>query len=181
MLGNAATFAGGPLLGIYTTSPAVVEAGLVRLGIVCRTYAICGMMDVMVGGLRGIGYSVMPMIVSLIGACGLRLLWIATLFQISQFHTMPMLLSLLSCLLDHHVLRPRGVLRVGHETAACAAGRTRFGDDNGLSGQIKRGPHQWCGPLFFIEALLQPQPQPDGQHRAATSKMVSAVCPQRRL
>jgi len=91
VLGNAATFAGGPLLGIYTTSPAVVEAGLVRLGIVCRTYAICGMMDVMVGGLRGIGYSVMPMIVSLIGACGLRLLWIATLFQISQFHTMPML------------------------------------------------------------------------------------------
>ena len=91
VLGNAATFAGGPLLGIYTTSPAVVEAGLVRLGIVCRTYAICGMMDVMVGGLRSIGYSVMPMIVSLIGACGLRLLWIATLFQISQFHTMPML------------------------------------------------------------------------------------------
>ena len=91
VLGNAATFAGGPLLGIYTTSPAVVEAGLVRLGIVCRTYAICGMMDVMVGGLRGIGYSVMPMIVSLIGACGLRLLWIATLFQTSRFHTMPML------------------------------------------------------------------------------------------
>ena len=49
------------------------------------------MMDVMVGGLRGIGYSVMPMIVSLIGACGLRLLWIATLFQTSRFHTMPML------------------------------------------------------------------------------------------
>ena len=83
--------AGKPLLGIYTTSPAVIEAGLVRLGIVCRTYAICGMMDVMVGGLRGIGYSVMPMIVSLIGACGLRLLWIATLFQLSQFHTMTML------------------------------------------------------------------------------------------
>ena len=91
VLGNAATFAGKPLLGIYTTSPAVIEAGLVRLGIVCRTYAICGMMDVMVGGLRGIGYSVMPMIVSLIGACGLRLLWIATLFQLPQFHTMTML------------------------------------------------------------------------------------------
>ena len=69
----------------------MIEAGLVRLGIVCRTYAICGMMDVMVGGLRGIGYSVMPMIVSLIGACGLRLLWIATLFQLPQFHTMTML------------------------------------------------------------------------------------------
>ena len=41
--------------------------------------------------LRGIGYSVMPMIVSLIGACGLRLLWIATIFQIPQFHTIQML------------------------------------------------------------------------------------------
>ena len=91
VLGNLVVVFGKPLLGIYTTSPAVIEAGLVRLGIVCRTYAICGMMDVMVGGLRGIGYSVMPMIVSLIGACGLRLLWIATLFQLPQFHTMTML------------------------------------------------------------------------------------------
>ena len=39
------------------------------------------------GGLRGIGYSIMPMLVSLVGACGLRLLWIATIFQLPQFHT----------------------------------------------------------------------------------------------
>ncbi|MFR8292193.1 MAG: hypothetical protein ACLVBB_09895 [Dysosmobacter welbionis] len=57
------------------------------MGIVCTTYALCGMMDVMVGGLRGIGYSIMPMLVSLVGACGLRLLWIATIFQLPQFHT----------------------------------------------------------------------------------------------
>ena len=45
-------------------------------------------MDVMVGSLRGLGYSVMPTIVSLIGACGLRLLWIFTFFRINeQFHT----------------------------------------------------------------------------------------------
>ena len=43
--------------------------------------------DVMVGSLRGLGYSVMPMLVSLIGACGLRLIWIATVFQIPEFHT----------------------------------------------------------------------------------------------
>ena len=58
-----------------------------RLVILLSTYAICGMMDVMVGSLRGIGYSVMPMIVSLIGACGLRLVWIATIFQVPQFHS----------------------------------------------------------------------------------------------
>ena len=91
ILGNAATLGGRVLLSIYTTSPQVIEAGLVRMGIVCTTYAICGMMDVMVGGLRGIGYSVMPMLVSLVGACGLRLLWIATIFQIPRFHTIQML------------------------------------------------------------------------------------------
>ena len=57
-----------------------------RLNIIARTYALCGMMDVMVGALRGLGYSVMPMIVSLIGACGLRLLWIFTFFRMERFH-----------------------------------------------------------------------------------------------
>ena len=72
---------------MYTSSPSVVNAGMVRLGIVAKTYALCGIMDVMVGSLRGMGFSIMPMIVSLIGACGLRLLWLATVFQIKEFHT----------------------------------------------------------------------------------------------
>lgn len=76
-----------PLLSLYTDSPAVVEAGTVRLGIICATYFLCGMMDVMVGALRGLGYSIAPMIVSLLGACAFRLLWIGTIFQIEQFHT----------------------------------------------------------------------------------------------
>lgn len=76
-----------PLLSLYTDSPAVVEAGTVRLGIICSTYFLCGMMDVMVGALRGLGYSIAPMIVSLLGACAFRLLWIATVFQIDRFHT----------------------------------------------------------------------------------------------
>ena len=91
VLGNLATLFGRDLLAIYTTSPAVIDAGLIRMRIVCTTYAVCGMMDVMVGGLRGIGYSVMPMLVSLVGACGLRLLWIATIFQLPLFHTIQML------------------------------------------------------------------------------------------
>lgn len=91
VFGNAAWLFGSTLLGIYSRSEAVIQAGLIRLGICARTYALCGVMDVMVGGLRGIGYSVMPMIVSLVGACGLRLLWIATIFQIPRFHTIQML------------------------------------------------------------------------------------------
>ena len=87
LLGNAATLCGHTLLSIYSRSPEVIEAGLVRLGIVSRTYALCGMMDVMVGGLRGIGYSVLPMIVTLVGACALRLVWISVLFQHPAYHT----------------------------------------------------------------------------------------------
>ena len=87
VLGGLATHFGPQLLGIYSGSPAVISAGMNRLGIVCTTYALCGMMDVMVGSLRGLGYSVMPMVVSLMGACLLRLVWVATIFQVPQFHT----------------------------------------------------------------------------------------------
>lgn len=88
VLGNLAVFFGEPLLGIYSPSADVVAAGLGRMKVICTLYALCGMMDVFVGALRGIGYSVVPMIVSLIGACGLRLLWIATIFQMPQYHSM---------------------------------------------------------------------------------------------
>ncbi len=87
ILGNLAVIFGEPLLSIYTDSPQVIAAGMVRLGYISRVYALCGIMDVLVGALRGIGYSVMPMIVSLVGACGLRLLWIATVFQIPEYHS----------------------------------------------------------------------------------------------
>lgn len=77
---------GRPLLHIYSPSDAVIEAGMVRMAIILLPYALCGMMDVVVGVLRGMGYSFGPMIISLIGACGLRLVWIATIFQIPSLH-----------------------------------------------------------------------------------------------
>lgn len=87
LLGNAVLLFVKPLLGIYTNSAKVVTAGIVRMNVVTKTYALCGMMDVMVGVLRGLGYSIMPMIVSLIGACGLRLIYIFTLFRLPEYHT----------------------------------------------------------------------------------------------
>lgn len=87
VLGNLLFLAGEPLLGIYTSSKKVIAAGMVRLGVIAVTYALCGMMDVMVGALRGIGYSIMPMLVSLFGVCGLRMLWLATIFQIPEYHS----------------------------------------------------------------------------------------------
>ena len=87
VLGGAATLFGPQLLQIYSKSPAVISAGMSRVWILFPLYAICGMMDVMVGSLRGLGYSVMPMLVSLMGACVFRLVWIATIFQSPAFHT----------------------------------------------------------------------------------------------
>ncbi|MDD3410046.1 MAG: MATE family efflux transporter, partial [Eubacteriales bacterium] len=81
---------GTQLLSIYNSDPEVIRMGLIRLQIICATYFLCGNMDVMVGQLRGIGYSVMPMIVSLAGACGLRIVWIYTIFQ--TYHTLDMLI-----------------------------------------------------------------------------------------
>lgn len=88
VLGNLAVFFGETLLGIYSSSAEVIAAGMMRVRIICSVYALCGVMDVLVGALRGIGYSIIPMIVSLVGACGLRLLWIATVFRIPEYHSL---------------------------------------------------------------------------------------------
>lgn len=84
--GVGAVLMGPVLLSLYTTSADVVAAGMVRLKMIGATYALCGVMDTMVGSLRGMGYSVVPMIVSLLGACASRLLWLATVFQIDAYH-----------------------------------------------------------------------------------------------
>lgn len=81
VMGNAAYLFSDKLLLLYSADEEVIQYGILRMGIICSTYCLCGMMDVMVGSLRGMGYSVMPMLVSLTGACGLRILWIATIFQ----------------------------------------------------------------------------------------------------
>lgn len=82
LMGLGVWFFGSELLRIYTTSQEVVNAGLVRLSYVCLPYALCGMMDVMTGSLRGIGYSVTPMLVSILGICVFRVAWIATVCKL---------------------------------------------------------------------------------------------------
>ncbi|MBP3727878.1 MAG: MATE family efflux transporter, partial [Pseudobutyrivibrio sp.] len=84
ILGNLAYYFASPLLGIYTDSSAAVAAGTLRLFWVCCPYFLCGIMDTLTGGLRGLGRSTVPMIVSLIGACATRLVWIATYFQLHK-------------------------------------------------------------------------------------------------
>lgn len=91
VLGQLTVLFGSSLLGIYSSKNFVIEAGLVRLKYICGPYFLCGMMDVMVGILRGLGRSVIPTIVSMIGACGLRLVWIFTIFAEEKYHTTRML------------------------------------------------------------------------------------------
>lgn len=81
LLGNLSFFFGHQLLGIYSDEAEVIRYGIYRLEVIGTTYFLCGIMDVCVGCLRGIGYSFLPMVVSLLGACGFRILWIFTVFK----------------------------------------------------------------------------------------------------
>lgn len=81
VLGVAMTTFGSFFLGFYTKDPEAVLAGLTRMRMICLPYCICGLMEVAVGGSRGMGRSVIPMILSLLGACGLRVVWIYTVFS----------------------------------------------------------------------------------------------------
>ncbi len=85
IMGALAYVFGSPLLSMYSHDPKVIEFGLKRMAVIMLTYYLCGMMDVMVGVLRGMGYSIMPMIVSLLGACAFRIIWIFTVFR--MLHT----------------------------------------------------------------------------------------------
>ena len=81
IMGNVAYFLAGMLLRIYSTDQEVIQFGILRMSYICVTYFLCGMMDVIVGALRGMGYAIMPMLVSLTGACLFRVIWIYTIFQ----------------------------------------------------------------------------------------------------
>lgn len=79
-LGGILFVSGKILLSIYTTIPSEIEVGYIRLHYLCLPYFLCGIMDVMVGVLRGLGSSTIPMIVSIVGVCGFRIFWIYAIF-----------------------------------------------------------------------------------------------------
>ena len=80
-------FFGTELMGIFTKSEDVIQAGMIRMWIILSTYFLCGMMDGLANAIRGIGHSLMPVISSLLGACLFRIIWLFTIFLIPQFHT----------------------------------------------------------------------------------------------
>lgn len=81
-----------PILSLYIPdNPEAIQYGIIRLTYMTLPYFLLAIMDVSTGAMRGLGYSFLSTIISLIGACGLRILWIQTIFQIPTYHTLPVL------------------------------------------------------------------------------------------
>lgn len=81
-LGAVAFVARSGLLGIYSSDSEVIAAGMRRLTIFAVTYFLCGIMEVFCGVLRGMGSAILPMVVSVLGACGFRIFWIYVILPI---------------------------------------------------------------------------------------------------
>ncbi len=118
---------GRELLRIFSPEAGVIEIGMVRLKWVCVPYFLCGLMEVGCGIVRGLGYAWLPMIVSTVGGCVLRVIWIYTIFQWE--HTLDVLyfsypVSWLATAAVHFlcvVILTRRQIRKSREQAAPAA------------------------------------------------------------
>lgn len=80
VLGGGAYLFGAQIMQIYTKDPEVIACGLEILAITTVPYFLCGIMDLFPGALRGMGYSAVPMILSVIGTVGIRIFWIFAAF-----------------------------------------------------------------------------------------------------
>ena len=87
-MGLTALFFGRPLLSIYITdSEEAIKYGMVRMTYIMIPYFLCGLMDVTTGLIRGLGSSVLPMLITVLGVVGIRLGWIYIVFRIPQYHS----------------------------------------------------------------------------------------------
>lgn len=87
VLGAAVMFFGQQIFRIFSGNQAVINAACSRMAVIAATYYLCGLMDCTANTLRGLGYSMVPMLITLVGVCGIRILYLATFYQIPRFHT----------------------------------------------------------------------------------------------
>lgn len=83
-LGFAVWYFGDFFLSLYTSEAAVMEAGMIRLLWVSMPLVLNGILDVFVCSLRGMGYSTMPTVLTIVGICGVRLTWLLTVFPLHR-------------------------------------------------------------------------------------------------
>jgi putative MATE family efflux protein len=80
VVGGATLLFGRSLLSIYVNEADVIDLGMKRLQVMMITYFTGGLMNVYPGLIRGMGYSFLPMVVTLVGVCLMRIVWLATVF-----------------------------------------------------------------------------------------------------
>ena len=95
LLGGGLFFFGRTFLALFTTESAVIDAGMKRVGVMGFAYCISAFMDCTIAASRGLGKTVVPTIIVILGSCVFRVIWVYTIF--AHFHTIPSLYALYPC------------------------------------------------------------------------------------
>ena len=88
-------FGGRQFLSLFTTDAAVIDAGMKRLSIMAFSYCVSAFMDCTIAASRGLGKTIVPTIIVVMGSCVFRVIWVYTIF--AHFHTIPSLYALYPC------------------------------------------------------------------------------------
>ena len=95
LLGGSLFVFGREFLALFTTEPAVIDAGMKRVGVMGLAYCISAFMDCTIAASRGLGKTVVPTVIVILGSCVFRVIWVYTIF--AHFHTIPSLYLLYPC------------------------------------------------------------------------------------
>lgn len=95
ILGGLLIIFGRQFLSLFTSEPEVIDAGMQRIMIMGLSYAVSSFMDCTIAASRGLGKTIVPTIVVIIGSCVFRVAWVYTIF--AHFHTIPSLFLLYPC------------------------------------------------------------------------------------
>ena len=95
VLGGTLMLFGREFLALFTTEPAVIDAGMKRVSVMAMAYCISAFMDCTIAASRGLGKTVVPTIIVVMGSCVFRVVWVYTIF--AQIHTIPSLYLLYPC------------------------------------------------------------------------------------
>ena len=95
VLGGTLMLFGREFLALFTTEPAVIDAGMKRVSVMALAYCISAFMDCTIAASRGLGKTVVPTIIVVMGSCVFRVVWVYTIF--AQIHTIPSLYLLYPC------------------------------------------------------------------------------------
>ena len=95
ILGGSLFFFGRSFLALFTTESAVIDAGMKRVRVMGLAYCISAFMDCTIAASRGLGKTIVPTIIVVMGSCVFRVIWVYTIF--AHFHTIPSLYALYPC------------------------------------------------------------------------------------